>query len=532
MAYRRKQGIQRSATFVEDHRQASSGGSASPAIASPRATRFADDSRRPERPSPLASPAAPGDLTLPSIGERLPAAPAAAGAQAQCDVEPSSPLQDPVTHLYTSPTCLNDEGPKYDLELSKKEHTKHGFWGLLAQKAKVMLDENGTPRIQTSESRWSYDRVRSSESQSPTARRGTLEGRLDIGGKIKDVLEKEGLAVADNTMSGNSHGGVVAAARKLHIRRKACSMDFRAANLTPASPSMSPMLADMESPQLKASRDVANAMAAKVKLLQRELKTLKADLAFSKERCAQLEEENRLLRDGNHDADEDLIRRQLETLLAEKTRLAHENTVYARENRFLREIVDYYQLNMQDVVNLDDDDDDIEEEDDDYDVNADDVELEAEQYQDRRKCLPSRLVLEEEEHQAADPGAEPQSPTEQTESPRMLNTNSGGGVTPDHESPRILNTNSGGGGTPDRESPRILNTNSGVTSDHESPRMLNTNSGGTPDHEPPRMLNTNSGVEIASESPRMLSTNTGGNTNESPRGYKDDGSSPETTRDG
>jgi hypothetical protein len=62
--------------------------------------------------------------------------------------------------------------------------------------------------------------------------------------------------VADNTMSGNSHGGVVAAARKLHIRRKACSMDFRAANLTPASPSMSPMLADMESPQLKASRDV------------------------------------------------------------------------------------------------------------------------------------------------------------------------------------------------------------------------------------------------------------------------------------
>jgi len=55
---------------------------------------------------------------------------------------------------------------------------------------------------------------------------------------------------------------------------------------------------------------VANAMAAKVKLLQRELKTVKADLAFSKERCAQLEEENRLLRDGNHDADadEDLVR--------------------------------------------------------------------------------------------------------------------------------------------------------------------------------------------------------------------------------
>jgi hypothetical protein len=50
-------------------------------------------------------------------------------------------------------------------------------------------------------------------------------------------------------------------------------------------------------------------MAAKLKLLQRELKALKADLSFSKEWCAQLEEENRLLRDGNHDADEDLVRR-------------------------------------------------------------------------------------------------------------------------------------------------------------------------------------------------------------------------------
>lgn len=49
-------------------------------------------------------------------------------------------------------------------------------------------------------------------------------------------------------------------------------------------------------------------MAAKVKLLQRELKTVKADMAFSRERCAQLEEENRMLRDGKHDADEDLVK--------------------------------------------------------------------------------------------------------------------------------------------------------------------------------------------------------------------------------
>ena len=98
MAYHRKQGIQRSATFVEDHRQTSSGGSASPAIASPRATRFADDSRRPDRSSRLAaqamvaSSAARADLTLPSFGERFPAASAAAAAS-QCDAEPSSPVQ-------------------------------------------------------------------------------------------------------------------------------------------------------------------------------------------------------------------------------------------------------------------------------------------------------------------------------------------------------------------------------------------------------------------------------------------------------
>ena len=39
--------------------------------------------------------------------------------------------------------------------------------------------------------------------------------------------------------------------------------------------------------------------------------------------------------------------------MAEKGRLAHENSIYARENRFLREIVEYHQLTMQDVVYLD-----------------------------------------------------------------------------------------------------------------------------------------------------------------------------------
>ncbi|XP_044444771.1 arp2/3 complex-activating protein rickA [Triticum aestivum] len=152
--------------------------------------------------------------------------------------------------------------------------------------------------------------------------------------------------------------------RKLQIRRKTCSVDMRSAHLNLGTPElMSPMMTDFESPQIKASRDVANVMAAKVKLLQRELKTVNADLAFSKERCAQLEEETRLQRAGNHDhaANEDLVRKQLETLLAEKARLATENTVYARENRFLREIVD---LNQLTVVGLQEDI--IEEEEEEY----------------------------------------------------------------------------------------------------------------------------------------------------------------------
>lgn len=59
------------------------------------------------------------------------------------------------------------------------------------------------------------------------------------------------------------------------------------------------------------------------------------------------------------------IRLQLETLLAEKSRLANENDINARENMFLREMVEYHQLTKQDILYLDDrneeeDDDDSE----------------------------------------------------------------------------------------------------------------------------------------------------------------------------
>ncbi|WZY90064.1 hypothetical protein YC2023_046799 [Brassica napus] len=47
------------------------------------------------------------------------------------------------------------------------------------------------------------------------------------------------------------------------------------------------------------------------------------------------------------------VRLQLETLLAEKARLAHENSIYKRENLYLRGVVEYHQLTMQDVVYFD-----------------------------------------------------------------------------------------------------------------------------------------------------------------------------------
>ena len=153
---------------------------------------------------------------------------------------------------------------------------------------------------------------------------------------------------------------------------------------------------------------VAMAMASKAKMLLRELKTVRGDLTFLRDRCAQLEEENRRLREsvvkGTRPDEDDLVRisllsltamdklcltssssavseiyvsvamcldmlfvilnptsylipgvdlrhnlflqvrLQLETLLAEKQRLQQENANYARENQFLHEVVEYHQI--------------------------------------------------------------------------------------------------------------------------------------------------------------------------------------------
>ncbi|XP_076934825.1 uncharacterized protein LOC143601257 isoform X2 [Bidens hawaiensis] len=240
-----------------------------------------------------------------------------------------------------------------------------GFWGVLARKAKSIIDDDNAPRsVQTpsivktetvSTSNQVEHRYESFENSrkidNPKLRKGLdrLTSSLNqIGGTIGNALE-EGRTIVDKKTQD-----IIQETRKLQNRRKVTNDE---PNQLQEPKILSTQQQTNPENQLKASRDVAIATAAKAKLLLRELKTLKADLAFAKERSSQLEEENKMLREalekGDHPTDDDMIRIQLESLLAEKSRLANENSVYARENRFLREIVEYHQLTMQDVVYLD-----------------------------------------------------------------------------------------------------------------------------------------------------------------------------------
>ncbi|XP_020114025.1 uncharacterized protein LOC109728113 [Ananas comosus] len=335
MAYRRKHVMTRSATFVEDCRS------------------FPD----PDGDS-LSSPSLAAQAIRASAAHRHSASFSSAYGNSTSVAAASGRRrlsQESNTVEYTSMKSLTEP--------------KHGFWGVLARKAKAILEDDndngvpnksgdyGTDQPQTRTSPTSFQNLQSNSSsesyrkpESPAFQRGS-EAIKDIGGRIRNAFE-EGL-----TMVENRTADIIQETRKLQIGRKNSSSNLQ--NLDVDSPNLSSNQSEQET-QLKASRDAAYAMAAKAKLHLRQLKTVKADLAFAKERCAQLEEENKMLREnrqkGNNSEDDDLIRLQLETLLAEKARLAHENSLYARENRFLREIVEFHQLTMQDVVHFDEED--------------------------------------------------------------------------------------------------------------------------------------------------------------------------------
>lgn len=98
---------------------------------------------------------------------------------------------------------------------------------------------------------------------------------------------------------------------------------------------------------------LAITMATRAASMARELKSMRSDMAYMQERCGLLEEENRKLREGLAEGtrpdDDDLVRLQLEALLAEKSRLASENANLIRENQCLHQLVEYHQLTSQDL---------------------------------------------------------------------------------------------------------------------------------------------------------------------------------------
>ncbi|XP_071910540.1 uncharacterized protein [Coffea arabica] len=349
MAYRRRQGIARSPTFQED-------------IIS----------------SPAPPPPAPGTAATGGGGGGYHAT-ASSSLAAQAIRASAAHRDSSLSSAYAAnsafPSSFNNPSkgsPTYDYTSMKSSNEPGGFWGVLARKAKAILDDDdishpsfpATTRtnpkefLPSSTHSQPYQTAESyRKADNPTFRKGldALTTSLNhIGDTIGSAFE-EGRTIVESKTAD-----IIQETRKLQIRRKGTNFDE--GNQVPdvhnaVQQSAQPHMQTSQEDQLKASRDVAMATAAKAKLLLRELKTVKADLAFAKQRCSQLEEENKLLREardkGDNPADDDMIRLQLETLLAEKARLAHENSVYARENRFLREIVEYHQLTMQDVVYLD-----------------------------------------------------------------------------------------------------------------------------------------------------------------------------------
>ncbi|KAI4355957.1 hypothetical protein L6164_000013 [Bauhinia variegata] len=351
MAYRRRQGISRASTFKEEfyHRSSSDD----------------DNVKNVNSSNPARSLSSYYSFSPSSSTSSL-------AAQA---IKASNARRDSNTFSYTDSAFasghLRSKGEGFYAygEGRGRVESKSSFWGILAQKAKAILEDdnfssqnetfdrfrshpfNASDGTQLKQS--SYESFEASRKMDNPSFWTGLDAITSSLNQLGDTFEKafeEGRTIVENKTAD----------LRTQIKRKGSGIEDSNQALglrsTWQQPSVQAQISTKHETQLKASRDVAMATAAKAKLLLRELKTVKADLAFAKARCAQLEEENKLLRDrekGNTRADDDLIRLQLETLLAEKARLAKENEIYARENRFLREIVEYHQLTMQDVVYLD-----------------------------------------------------------------------------------------------------------------------------------------------------------------------------------
>ncbi|KVI11461.1 hypothetical protein Ccrd_010122 [Cynara cardunculus var. scolymus] len=301
MAYRRRQGFAKDLTLREEI-----------AIRNPNSNRPNDPSSPAEDGSISSSNPAAATQSLAAQAIRASSAhrdSSLSSAYGQSAISPRQAKSNPARSSYKS--SVKDDSTRYDYASMKNlDEPKRGFWGALARKARAIIEDDDVAQ----------------QYETPERRRQQMSDTEAKGQYSSPYQLPENRQKADNP------------ALQKGIDAIASSLNYIGGTIGNAL-------------------EVSMAMAAKAKVLLRELKTVKADLAFAKERCAQLEEENRVLRetgrDGDRPEDDDLIRLQLESLLAEKARLAQENSVYARENRFLREIVEYHQLTMQDVVYID-----------------------------------------------------------------------------------------------------------------------------------------------------------------------------------
>ncbi|XP_062203344.1 uncharacterized protein LOC133905542 isoform X2 [Phragmites australis] len=265
------------------------------------------------------------------------------------DRRSSYPQDSASSYSYTSIKSVNEP--------------KLGLWETLARKAKGILDEDRVahkfedfrkdqPRSNTGssngtqapQSRWSFENNWKTGEAASQIRPEALSASVNqLSGRIRNALE-EGLTIVDNKTSS-----IIEETKKIQIRRKPAS----SSSYMPNS-----VVDTLSTPNLS--------------LDQAESAAQETQLKASRNRCAQLEDENKILRETKQkgsktEEDDELIRVQLETLLSEKSRLAQENSTYARENRFLREIVEFHQFTTNDVVSLDDGD--VEDGDPEEDIN-------------------------------------------------------------------------------------------------------------------------------------------------------------------
>ncbi|XP_019164566.1 PREDICTED: uncharacterized protein LOC109160777 [Ipomoea nil] len=265
-------------------------------------------------------------------------------------VESSSP--SPSLVKGPSSSSPRPMGPSPARSPSSDEH----FWSTLRSRVDVLLenrkslDQTGGAEERTKRMKEDsmlllrgFDSVSSTLSQLSSNLESALQGARDLAKPptLTEILHSN----LENARSGENNPEADNRGLKRKYESKECSDDpIEDENVQ----------GKKELGKLKIAKNIAVSMATKAAAFARELKTLKSDLTFVKERCSLLEEENRRLRDGFPKGvvppeEDDLVRLQLEALLAEKSRLANENASLSRENQCLRQLVEYHQFASQDL---------------------------------------------------------------------------------------------------------------------------------------------------------------------------------------